>query len=124
MGSSAYSSTGSSAGDNVTAALGQRFNMSNEETPAIKIDLKFRKSASSFLSPATVLAITDNDNQFVNIYVTYVFQPEMQYINSIVKSAEALPAILNKLLESLEKESLVDIESVRHSVAQGESFIF
>jgi hypothetical protein len=98
--------------------------MSNEETPAIKIDLKFRKSASSFLSPATVLAITDNDNQFVNIYVTYVFQPEMQYINSIVKSAEALPAILNKLLESLEKESLVDIESVRHSVAQGESFIF
>lgn len=128
VGSSADSSAVSSAVGNVTAALGQRINMSNEDTPAIKIDLKFRKSAVI----ASRVACSDrkeddNDNQFINIYVTYVFQPQIKYINSIMKSAEALPAILNKLLESLEKdgiECLVDIESVRQSIAQGESFIF
>jgi len=68
----------------------------------------------------------DNDNQFINLYVTYIYQPQLSHTKSIMRSAEILPVIFDDILAKFKVaigDFPVDITSILSDMAQGESFL-
>lgn len=117
--------------DSVTSSAAMSFILPREEVqqlqPDFKVDLKLKLSKAVSRLPSN----ENDDNQFVNIYVTYIYHPQTNYFNSIIRSTDKLPQMLDDIVnkfqvavDSLKKAgidfpvSVLD-DIMKNNIAQG-----